>query len=174
METYPGFQYLLFWCLPIIRTVSLFISLIRYWQEELRTLILNLIWESESLYFPVSACPWVTATIICWFAFTCFLWRLHYIFLLLSVSLPDTEDANSNQHETSASAHSCPHPCYLPSAFLNFLLIIFQTERLQARKFLKKQFWNQVLIIYISCDTEKRTRWSPLYICQSISEIQIN
>lgn len=35
------------------------------------------------------------------------------LYLLSPVFLPDTEDKNSNQHGTSARAHSWPHPHYL-------------------------------------------------------------
>lgn len=125
----PGFQCLVFWHLPIVCTLCLFISLIRYWQEELRTLILNLIWESESLSFPAAACPWVTATIIWWFIFTYSAWKLHCICILYIVFLPDTEDKNSNQHRTSARAYSWPHPHYL-QPFLMFHWLFSKTRGL--------------------------------------------
>lgn len=41
------------------------------------------------------------------------------LYLLAPVFLPDTEDKNSNQHGTSARAHSWPHPHYL-QPFLMF------------------------------------------------------
>lgn len=78
-----------------------------------------------------------------------------YLLSPICFFFPDTEDEISNQCGTSARTHSCPHPHYLPSAFLNVLLIIFQTQRLKARKFLKNWFWTQVLKIYISYNAEK-------------------
>lgn len=116
-----GFQYLIFWHLPIVCTLCLFISLICYWQEELRTLILNLIWESESLSSPATACPWITATIRQWFIFTYSAWRLHCIcFLLFFFLTPRIKTAINMGHQQGLTADPIPITFSLSQCFTDY------------------------------------------------------